>query len=78
MEIIRKESDKFKDYGDLPVGTVFELDQNILMKTDVPEPEYYEEGSDFLAVFLSNGRSLPIGCRVQVKVLNAELTVEEL
>ena len=76
MEIIRKESDKFKDYGDLPIGTVFEFEQGIYMKTNIPEDG--DSCSDMYSVSLYTGKYFRVGNLVKVKVVKAELTVEEM
>ena len=75
MEINRKGTNKLRKYGDIPVGAVFEFQLNIYMKTNIPES--YEDCSNLLAVSLSTGKYFPVGNIVNVKVLKAELTVEE-
>lgn len=75
MEINRKGTNKLRNYGDIPVGTVFEFQQNIYMKTNIPEDG--DSCSDMYSVSLSTGKYFPVGNLVHVKVLKAELTVEE-
>ncbi len=62
-------------YGDIAIGTIFEMSGGFYIKTEIHESDTKK---DVLAVDLTTGFQMPIGARVSVSPVDATITVRSV